>query len=121
MEKDLEVVLEARRNHEAANAQRDMNSAVWKDRHFVIEAVKQDHNSLAYADSGFFSDPAVLAANPNLARLKSEWMGKVGQDGMQLENAPAYFKANRGIVMKAVKVHGEALQFAAELLKKERQ
>jgi hypothetical protein len=86
------------------------DSEKWKDRDFVLYAVKRDGNLLEYAEDFQDDDEVALAA--------------VRQNGMALQFANTELRdgfLDKELVLEAVKQNGMALQYADERLKADKQ
>ena len=86
------------------------DSEKWKDRDFVLDAVKRDGNLLEYAEDFQDDDEVALAA--------------VRQNGMALQFANTELSdgfLDKELVLEAVKQNGMALQYADERLRADKQ
>mmetsp|Transcript_129760 Transcript_129760/g.403570 ORF Transcript_129760/g.403570 Transcript_129760/m.403570 type:complete len:288 (-) Transcript_129760:15-878(-) len=51
------------------------------------------------------------------SRCRVEWAARAAEDRWALEDAPRWVRADRAVVLAAVRQHGSALEFAAEALR----
>ena len=104
----------------------------YKDKSFVLAAVKRDGRALEFADKSLKKDKSIVLAavrtngyaleytDKSLKKDKSIVLAAVKRDGGALEYADKSLKKDKSIVLAAVKQDGFALEYADKSLKKDK-
>lgn len=91
------------------------------DLEIVMSAVQENGWAVHFAAKGLQTHPEVqLVAHRKMRETVARWVDTLDDDGLRLQEAPAYLRAEREVVLAAVIQNGRALRFASSELQGDR-